>query len=711
MAVLKIAAIKPQVATSAKSGDMATSVSENFDLIKSQLNLKTNEYINIKNAVKILETYSNWNGYLKIYTEVESNFKVGDIVYVTHTEPTVGVDTFNLENPSIPFANYYLGYNVLYVNPAKNEVVIDRYFNDLTGSTYKYLKNQFLSKVSCRGGNYYNDISDGVVFYDCNIIDSELAPLSGVVYGSVVSGATIRCAGLYTFSNYSGEYALNVPVGNTVINVRADGYISKTILANIKSGVVNNLDINLSVGTNSVTISTPTTNVCSTNDVTFTATCVGFNDPTAIYQWKINGVNVGTDKSTFTTNLLKNGDIVTCLVSDDLDSIESSGLNMTVVEMKTISVSIASNPNTTSGSFTYFNSGSTITLTATALNPCVGDTYTWYKNSVSAYTGSNYTYSPSNYDRIYCKINSNCECKKTPTANSNELVLKARTVSIQGDKNNICSGVGVSFISQIEGFIQPSYEWKINGTICGTTSNFYTTTLLNGNIVLCNVKDNVYGSDTGTQSNSITMAVTLTQAPSFYISGDTFDPGGDAPVPPAPVVISNNFYVDQGDSCIFTATKSFTCSAVTYNWYQNSTLLSSHLSAITLVASTEFQLKCEIVTNCACIIPSSKYSNILNVKFRSLILWSDKTEVNQGGLVTFNWASTGFTGTTSGVTYTLTKQKGSGSIDEVYEGYNKTWTCNSSTFSTEGLYHMVITIKTHDYDSNTVDINCTQSEE
>jgi hypothetical protein len=49
--------------------------------------LKNNKYINVRNAVKILEKYSNWNGFIRLYTEVGSNFVVGDTVYITYTEP------------------------------------------------------------------------------------------------------------------------------------------------------------------------------------------------------------------------------------------------------------------------------------------------------------------------------------------------------------------------------------------------------------------------------------------------------------------------------------------------------------------------------------------------------------------------------------------------------------------------------------------------
>ena len=86
-------------ATSAKSSNVSSSLSGNMPLIQSQINLKTNDYININNAVKILENYSNHEGWIKLSTEIENNFAVNDIVYVTNTEVT-GSTIFNLENPA-----------------------------------------------------------------------------------------------------------------------------------------------------------------------------------------------------------------------------------------------------------------------------------------------------------------------------------------------------------------------------------------------------------------------------------------------------------------------------------------------------------------------------------------------------------------------------------------------------------------------------------
>jgi hypothetical protein len=85
----------------------------------------------------------------------------------------------------------------------------------------------------------------------------------------------------------------------------------------------------------SVSISAnPGTTILTGASVTFTANATN-GGTTPSYQWKVNGSNVGTNSSTYTTNSLAHGDIVTCLLTSDLvctsgNPATSNSLTMTV---------------------------------------------------------------------------------------------------------------------------------------------------------------------------------------------------------------------------------------------------------------------------------------------------------------------------------------------------------------------------------------------
>ena len=415
MARLSIPNIKTIVKpTSATSSLLSSSLTGNMNLIQSQINQKSNDYINIKNAVKILDVYDNWNGYIKLYTEFENNFNVNDTVYITYTEPDApDSETFNIQNPSDfnipfePFIDYYLGYKVLYVNKFKNEIVINRYYNDIpTGSL---LKNQSISKVSCRGGYFYGGISDGVVFYNSNILNGNFGTMLGTVSGitntglTVIEGATILCVGLITISDINGKYLLNVPSGLNIVKCAAPGYITNTFYAEISSTSTNIVNIMLTGGTNSITITNTSTGInpiqiCNNDIVYFTSSTIGFDAPVK-YQWKINNMNVGTNNSVFSYGSFNNGDVVTCQITDTINSTTSNSIAVYIVP-KSINISVY--PSNT------INQGDTVILSA--LTSCyVNPAYQWraYNTDYNFIIGSGQSFSTNilnNNDTVVCKI-------------------------------------------------------------------------------------------------------------------------------------------------------------------------------------------------------------------------------------------------------------------------------------------------------------------
>jgi gliding motility-associated-like protein len=68
---------------------------------------------------------------------------------------------------------------------------------------------------------------------------------------------------------------------------------------------------------------TPNDNICAQTPVTFSASPI--NEGTSpIYQWQLNGTNVGTSSSTYTNSGLNNGDIVTCALTSNANCVTAS---------------------------------------------------------------------------------------------------------------------------------------------------------------------------------------------------------------------------------------------------------------------------------------------------------------------------------------------------------------------------------------------------
>ena len=397
MPTIKLATNRITINTSGvTSSNVSSSLNGNINLIKSQVAKKNNDYINIKNAVNILEIYSNWNGYIKIYTEVQSNFVIGDTAYITYTSTLSGNTIFNLENPSVPDEGsnrFYLGYKILYINQSKNEIVINRHYNDIP--TGYFLKNQQISKISCRGGYLYKSISDGAVFYNCNILNIGFSTISGIVSvgGVPISGVMVTLSGTKKIhiTDSNGYYILNAIKGENIIKSYMNGYIINTTSVLINSDDKITQNISIIQGENKISISSDIlpnlfdgkVSVCLNNYVNFTSTTIGYSTNTT-YQWYIirneNEILIGTNNIKLSYNNFNMNDIVYCIVTDKDFNINSRSNNFTI-NVLLPSVYIYADKTT-------ITSGETVKITA--VNQCYKNpSFQWTINAISVGTNSN----------------------------------------------------------------------------------------------------------------------------------------------------------------------------------------------------------------------------------------------------------------------------------------------------------------------------------
>ncbi len=263
-----------------------------------------------------------------------------------------------------------------------------------------------------------------------------------------------------------------------------------------------------------LTITSTATTFCAGSPVTFTATPV--NGGTApVFQWKKNGINTGTNSSSYTDSNFVNGDVISCVLTSNASCLStavatSNAIAVTVNPLLVPAVSIQA-------SATSICYGAAVTFTATSLYAGTAPAYQWLKNGTNVGSGTAvYTDNTfNNGDIISCVLTSNEVCKTNSTANSNSIAIAVTplvtpTVLIQASATAICAGTNVQFAATItNGGTTPVFQWKKNGVNTGTNSAIYNDSLLQPNdVISCSLLSNANCLATSTAaSNTVTITV------------------------------------------------------------------------------------------------------------------------------------------------------------------------------------------------------------
>jgi hypothetical protein len=121
-----------------------------------------------------------------------------------------------------------------------------------------------------------------------------------------------------------------------------------------------------------------TNSICSGSNITFTATPT-YGGTTPSYQWQVNGSNVGSNSSTYSTTSLTNGANVTCIMTSN-----AACTSPTTATSNTISVSVNATPSTP----TITNNSGTLTSSSATGNQ-------WYLNGSLIAGATSQTYTPT----------------------------------------------------------------------------------------------------------------------------------------------------------------------------------------------------------------------------------------------------------------------------------------------------------------------------
>ncbi len=268
-----------------------------------------------------------------------------------------------------------------------------------------------------------------------------------------------------------------------------------------------------------IAVSGGTNPTCTSALLSFTATPTnGGSAP--VYQWKVNGENVGTNSPTYSSSSFVNGDVVTCVMTSNQSGVigspaTSNAITVTVnaPSAPAVSIALTSGTNPTCA-------GATVTFTANPTNGGSAPSYAWTVNGTAA--GSNAaTFTTTSLTAgaiVACTMTSNSACATSTTASSNSItmgvnpsVAPAVSIALTAGTNPSASGASVTFTATpTNGGTAPSYQWKVNGTNVGTNSATYTTTTLtNGAVVTCVMTSNATCAvPASATSNAITMSIT-----------------------------------------------------------------------------------------------------------------------------------------------------------------------------------------------------------
>ncbi len=315
---------------------------------------------------------------------------------------------------------------------------------------------------------------------------------------------------------------------------------SPCALPNPVSSQVITMSVNSSL-VPTITISASNNPSCFGSTVDFSVTTSSNGGSSPVYEWKKNGLPIGTNSPTYSDNTLANNDLITCTLTSNESCASppqgtSNEIKMTVnpITDPTITVSADIDPSCT---------GNLVTFTATISNGGNMPVYQWGKNGSNVGANSQ-TYTDNllaNNDVINCTLTSNASCISTGTVQGNPITLTVNPVPSVSDTSSlnpsVCGGIDGSIsISGLMASALYQVDYNFNGLPVSTSK------LSDGSGVLI--------IDSLSAGNFSTINITLNGCSSVPFDVNLNDPGATA----APTILSNSFSICPGESAGMSAT-------------------------------------------------------------------------------------------------------------------------------------------------------------
>jgi len=142
------------------------------------------------NAVKLLPKIDSYNGYIQLYTELDSHIEEGDTVFISYSGDTNQLDIF-LDNYSYViysdnfiYDQYAQGYKVLWVNKMLNSFVINRTIYSIPKNSKIY--GYYVSIVVCNNITIDNTNIDGTLFRNATINSNNILKQCVILEGDII---------------------------------------------------------------------------------------------------------------------------------------------------------------------------------------------------------------------------------------------------------------------------------------------------------------------------------------------------------------------------------------------------------------------------------------------------------------------------------------------------------------------------------------------
>ena len=188
---------------------------------------------------------------------------------------------------------------------------------------------------------------------------------------NIQSGVTYIWNGPLSFTNSN----TNPTIANALSN-RSGYYVCTAYYNNCDLADSTHVNVNPILGAPTASISVSKDTICLGDTAHFSISTTNAGSPIT-YQWRNNGVSIGTNSNTLNTNNLVNNDVLTCKITSaspcqPIDTAISNAIHIHVQSLAPTSMYITQYP-------ANYIAGATLTYTAYPANP-LGLSFKWKKN-------------------------------------------------------------------------------------------------------------------------------------------------------------------------------------------------------------------------------------------------------------------------------------------------------------------------------------------